>query len=237
MCTEYEYFLSVKNDVEYFKYNNRVTGSDHQDWFKEYKEHIDVDIVTLKDLKLITEIIVDVQNAYWNDSQTINEDHVIKSVLLNIGGEVKEYTEENLNISPYNSDIQFNIDFGDIIPVPDDNTAVRHDKGKLRYDLLPADVLEEVVKVLTFAISTGKYSDRNWEKGLNYGRVFGAANRHLWRDWYLNHHTTDGESGNHPLAHAICDIMMLLAYELRGMKEFDDRPKLRKKEEMSSEQH
>lgn len=96
----------------------------------------------------------------------------------------------------------------------------KDDGGKLRYDLLPVDALREVVRVFTFG--AGKYEVRNWEKGIRYGRCYAACQRHLNAFW--EGETADQESGIHHLAHAAWNALTLLAYELRGMRVFDDRP-------------
>lgn len=96
--------------------------------------------------------------------------------------------------------------------------GTKYDQGKLRWDLVPPE-FEEVVEVLTYGAS--KYDDRNWEKGIQYGRLIAAALRHIWS--WVRGERNDPETGLHHLGHAGCDIMFLLTYELRGMKEFDDR--------------
>jgi len=96
--------------------------------------------------------------------------------------------------------------------------AKKYDKGKLRYDLLPPDVLAEVVRVMTDGAE--KYGDRNWEKGMSWGRVFGAGMRHAWRFW--RGETVDPESGRPHLAHAIVNMVFLLSYSIRGVGT-DDR--------------
>jgi len=95
----------------------------------------------------------------------------------------------------------------------------KFDAGKLRWDLVPPE-FEEVVQVLTFG--SVKYDDRNWENGITYGRCFAATLRHLWQWW--RGEETDPESNISHLAHAGCNILFLLAFTKRGMKEFDDRP-------------
>lgn len=104
-------------------------------------------------------------------------------------------------------------------------TGAKKDDGKNRLDLLPYDALAEVGKVLTFG--SKKYDDRNWELGINYGRVFGAAMRHL-TTWFMSKVTgissNDEETGLNHLAHAACCVLFLLSYEIRGMNQFDDRP-------------
>jgi len=102
--------------------------------------------------------------------------------------------------------------------IQDADSCVKFDRGKLRFDLLPPDALKAVVAIFTYGAN--KYADRNWEKGTNYGRLFGAAQRHLWNWW--DGEENDPESGLHHLAHAITDILFLLSYELRGVGN-DDR--------------
>ena len=89
----------------------------------------------------------------------------------------------------------------------------KHDEGKPRWDLLPFDALDDVAAVLEFGAR--KYADRNWEKGMAWGRLLGAACRHLsaWaRGTYL-----DSESGLPHLAHAACCVLMLGALAKRGV--------------------
>jgi hypothetical protein len=99
--------------------------------------------------------------------------------------------------------------------------GVKKDAGKLRWSLLPWDAVEEVVKVLMFGAE--KYADRNWEKGMDYGRLFDASLRHKV-DWWQKGATVAEDSKIHHLAHDACDILFLLAYELRKQGN-DDRPK------------
>jgi hypothetical protein len=94
----------------------------------------------------------------------------------------------------------------------------KNDHGKPRYDLLPGDVLDEITQIFTGGAE--KYGDRNWERGMSWGRVFGAAMRHMWSFWAGR--TTDPESGRPHLAHAIVNLMFLLAYYIRGVGT-DDR--------------
>lgn len=96
--------------------------------------------------------------------------------------------------------------------------GMKYDTGKLRWDLVPPE-FEEVVKVLTYGAT--KYDDRNWELGINYGRLIAAAQRHIWA--WVRGERDDPETGIHHLAHAACDIMFLLTYEKRNMNAFDDR--------------
>ena len=97
---------------------------------------------------------------------------------------------------------------------------MKFDTEKIRVDLLPVKPVLEIAKVFTFGAN--KYADRNWEKGLKWGRVYGAALRHLFY-WFLGE-DKDPESGLSHLAHAGCNIMFLLEYA-NTHPELDDRPK------------
>jgi len=106
-------------------------------------------------------------------------------------------------------------------------TGVKKDEGKARFELLPYEVLAAVARILTAGAK--KYADRNWEKGIAYGRVFGAAQRHLTNFWNAKLEDRDGinhADGNEmDIDHAICELMFLSAYEKRGKTQFDDRPR------------
>ena len=96
--------------------------------------------------------------------------------------------------------------------------GVKFDTGKPRYDLIPPEALEEWAKVLTFGAQ--KYADRNWEKGMKWGRVFGAMMRHGWAWW--RGEENDPETGLSHLGHLICCASFLLTYQKRKVGE-DDR--------------
>lgn len=106
--------------------------------------------------------------------------------------------------------------------------GTKHDGGKVRLDLVPPELLFGVGTILTFGAD--KYSARNWEEGMSWGRVFGALNRHMWSWWGGKGPTTknflfgdlDDETGHSHLWHAACCIAFLIAYEERGVGE-DDR--------------
>ena len=99
------------------------------------------------------------------------------------------------------------------------NEAVKYDDGKLRYDLVPPDALEELVHV--YSSGAYKYGDRNWEEGMDYGRVFGAMMRHAWAWWGGGNR--DKESGLHHLAHVAWGCFTLIAYSKRGVGTDDRR--------------
>jgi hypothetical protein len=99
--------------------------------------------------------------------------------------------------------------------------GVKFDQGKLRYDLLPPEMLEEVALVLTYGAV--KYGDRNWERGMAWSRPFGALMRHMWAWW--GGEDNDPETGYSHLSHALCCVVFLSVYRRRGIGA-DDRHKL-----------
>ena len=96
----------------------------------------------------------------------------------------------------------------------------KDDKGKIRVDLLPTEALVEVAKVLTFGAS--KYDPWNWKAGMAYSRLYGATLRHLFA--WSEREDHDPESGLLHLAHAGCNILFLLAYQVLNIGT-DDRYK------------
>ena len=98
--------------------------------------------------------------------------------------------------------------------------GTKHDTDKPRWDLLPYDAVAGTVSVLTFGAN--KYADRNWENGLEYGRIYGALMRHMTAWW--GGEDLDPESGLLHLDHAACCIAFLQAFVKRGRIDLDNRP-------------
>ena len=105
----------------------------------------------------------------------------------------------------------------------------KDDADKLRFDLLPVRPMQELARVYT--IGATKYSDRNWERGLKWGRVYAALQRHANAWWGGERFdTVDGQ--DHLASVAWC-AMALLEYE-RTRPEFDDRPQILKPNKQDS---
>lgn len=101
-------------------------------------------------------------------------------------------------------------------PVPQAPMAqegVKFDHGKPRMDLIAPELLEEVGKVLAYGAE--KYGARNWELGMDWGRPYAAALRHM-NAWQRGE-DVDPETGLSHMAHAACNLMMLLAFQERGI--------------------
>jgi hypothetical protein len=96
--------------------------------------------------------------------------------------------------------------------------GVKHDQDKLRYDLIPPGPLGEVARVYT--IGSRKYTDRNWEKGIAWGRIFAAMMRHAW-GWWAGERD-DPADGQHHLAAVAWCALTLMEYE-NTHPELDDR--------------
>ena len=99
-----------------------------------------------------------------------------------------------------------------------DGGGLRYNAGKLRYDLIPTDVMREVARVFTYG--AGKYAERNWERGQKFSVPDASAARH--NAAFKMGERTDAESQCHHLAHAIVNLMFELAYDLRGLDELND---------------
>ena len=100
------------------------------------------------------------------------------------------------------------------------NDGIKLDDKKNRYDLLPYDALDEVVKVYTYGAK--KYEVNNWRKGFRFGRIFAAMMRHLVAYW--RGEDKDKESGLLHLAHAVWGCLTLINFS-KTHPENDDRIK------------
>ena len=96
--------------------------------------------------------------------------------------------------------------------------GLKHDTGKARFDLFPVKPLFKVAEVYT--IGAKKYDDRNWERGIKWGRIFAAMLRHAWNWW--RGEKLDPEDGQHHLASVVWCALTLMEYE-ETHPELDDR--------------
>lgn len=108
---------------------------------------------------------------------------------------------------------------GSAFPPPSKNEpGLRYDSGKARYDLIPSDALEDLASL--YAYGANKYAERNWEKGMSWGRCFASLMRHSWAFW--RGENIDPESGYHHMTHAAWNCLALVSYAKRG-RGTDDR--------------
>lgn len=118
-------------------------------------------------------------------------------------------------------DVFKSIDNGKVIPPPSYNpedvaftkttVGVKYDNDKPQWSLLPFRALKEVVEVLTYGAK--KYAPDNWKKVPDARRRYiDAGFRHFTA--YASGETRDIETGKHHLAHAICCLLYLVAFDL-----------------------
>jgi len=112
---------------------------------------------------------------------------------------------------------RLNIDFSDVVKTIDELTSkqtnkqkqgIKFDNGKLQWDLLPIEPIEEVIRVLEYGITKG-YSKDNWKhvaiEDESNMRYYNACLRHLTA-WYKGE-MFDPESSQMHLAHAVCCLL------------------------------
>jgi len=90
-------------------------------------------------------------------------------------------------------------------------TGVKFDQEKPQWTLVPFKAFDHVVEVLT--IGARKYAPDNWKKVPNARqRYIDAAFRHM--SAYAGGEKLDAETGKNHLAHAMCCLLFLLAFDL-----------------------
>jgi hypothetical protein len=93
--------------------------------------------------------------------------------------------------------------------------GLKYDKGKLRWDLVPFEQLEQIVEVYTFGAK--KYEANNWKKVKNArGRYLSALFRHLIA--YCKGEMYDDETKYKHLAHAGWNVLALMYFEDKKKK-------------------
>ena len=93
-----------------------------------------------------------------------------------------------------------------------ETTEVKQDTGKLRYDLLPFDAVDEVVKILNYGIKKYPNPEENWRdnsKPEDIKRYKAAMLRHMSE--LQQGRTHDIESGLHHMAHIGCNSLFIIA--------------------------
>lgn len=91
-----------------------------------------------------------------------------------------------------------------------------------RFELIPAKPLFLLAKL--FGWGTKKYAVRNWERGYEWSKSFGAMMRHAWAHWAGE--DIDPESGLPHMIHVAWHALAQTEW-LETHPEFDDRPNVR----------
>lgn len=107
--------------------------------------------------------------------------------------------------------------------VKSDNGGLRYDEGKPRYDLIPPEAIEAIA--VHYMQGAKKYADRNWERGMDWGKCFRALMSHAikWQkgETYDNDPSMPGYEAHHMIAVA-WNAIALYIYQTRGIGR-DDR--------------
>ncbi len=90
-------------------------------------------------------------------------------------------------------------------PPPSEEGGVKHDQGKLRYDLIPWEHEEGLAQV--FTMGSVKYGDRNWQLGIEEDRLLAAARRHMAA--HQRGELDDPESGLDHMYHAAWNLLAI----------------------------
>ncbi len=98
-----------------------------------------------------------------------------------------------------------------------DNTGNKFDSDKPRWELVPPEI---TALVDLFTRGAKKYGDRNWEKGMSWGRIFGALMRHAWL--WMAGQEYDEETGAHHMVAVAWNALILYVYTVRKVG-IDDR--------------
>lgn len=97
-------------------------------------------------------------------------------------------------------------------PVEPEPEGKKFDSGKRRFSLIPKGVLREVIDVLEHGAA--KYGVDNWQKVDDAkNRYYNALHRHV-SAWWEDGEKVDPDTGKHHLAHAACNVLFLLWFEL-----------------------
>jgi hypothetical protein len=92
---------------------------------------------------------------------------------------------------------------------PEKEEGLKYDNEKPRWDILPYDAVNEIVKVMTYGAK--KYAPHNWKK-VSPARFEAAMMRHF--EAYKRGEVYDDESGLMHLSHMACNALFLVYLEL-----------------------
>ena len=110
-----------------------------------------------------------------------------------------------------------------------DDSPFHFDSGKARMDQIPPLAMEAISQV--FGYGAKKYGEHNWARYANdwkWGQMIGSMIRHIFA--WMRRENLDPESGMHHLAHAGCNVMMLLELVLTSNGKDDRNPMHRAQE-------
>jgi hypothetical protein len=92
------------------------------------------------------------------------------------------------------------------------------DDGKMPLELIPPKALLLVAEA--YQVGQRKYPPRNWERGMRWGKVYGALLRHAFAWWAGERRCP--KDGQHHLAAVVFCALSLMTYE-ETHPDLDDR--------------
>lgn len=92
----------------------------------------------------------------------------------------------------------------------------KYDQGKLRYDLIPPEILEALAEVYTYGLNKG-YGEESWKDVPDAKKRYTAAFFRHFQD-YRKGNTIDPESTKSHLWHALWNIGTLVWFEMQESK-------------------
>ena len=101
---------------------------------------------------------------------------------------------------------------------PPNNSGLRYDDGKPRFDLVPPEAM--IALAAHYERGARKYADRNWEKGMAWGKCFASMQRHAWA--WSNGEDIDAETDTHHMIAVAWNALALYTYAMRKIGT-DDR--------------
>ena len=104
---------------------------------------------------------------------------------------------------------------------PTSNSGLRYDSGKPRFDLVPPEAMIELAA--HYERGARKYADRNWERGMDWGKCFASMQRHSWA--WAQGEDLDNETGTHHMIAVAWNAIALYTYAMRKIGN-DDRVKV-----------
>ena len=88
-------------------------------------------------------------------------------------------------------------------------TGLRFNEGKPRWSLMNYKSMEPMIRVLEYGAN--KYSDHNWQKGLNKVEILECLQRHLAA--LIDGEKLDAESKQQHIGHILCNAMFYSYFE------------------------
>lgn len=99
-------------------------------------------------------------------------------------------------------------------PLPPPSVGgLRYDAGKNQLDLLPAEWIWGLGKVMTQGAV--KYAARNWELGMKWSKVVGPMLRHTFK--FLSGERYDKDTGCHHMLMVAWNALALFTYDLKKL--------------------